>query len=247
MSKKFDTIRTNRTSALDVSEQKYSYHPTPAGTFEVRTNGHAIKTFPTQRLARRCANIKNQTMQDILMMSEDCYSYCSSQATFYNDIGQILRIEGGTLIKPWMLGPKGRENEPHVTIQYGIEEFDTEKLGKIREIISKMKRFRIVLGPVKNFPGKDDDSWPVWISISSGQEHLVAIRNEIRKLFKVTDTHKTYTPHINLAYVKKAFATALENQELFVGIEIPIDFIDFCTKEGEKIRMYLESSKNVVA
>ena len=133
------------------------------------------------------------------------------------------------------LSIEGRENEPHVTVQYGFEASVDAK--KIRGALS-LGSFGPV--PVKFteagfLPDSGKGYDVVWVGVEKTSE-LLALRECVRGAGPVVDTFPEYNPHATLAYVKpgKGPLYAAAFQDEFRGKGCVVDKLTFSEASGSR-------------
>jgi len=90
----------------------------------------------------------------------------------------------------------GREDEPHVTLLYGLHN-DIEDV-KVESIIKKIKPLEVLLSKVDIF---ENDTYDVLI-FTINDDYLTKINGELKELPHTTDYPK-YNAHCTIAYLKK--------------------------------------------
>ena len=132
-------------------------------------------------------------------------------------------------------GDHGREDEPHVTIKYGILTKDSRKIQKILE---NEKGGKIKLGIISSF---ESDKYDV-LKISIISNALHKLNNKISKGTKCHDSFPQYVPHATIAYLKcgnaEKYCEKFKNE--FKDISFEFDEIIFKrsdTKEITKIKL----------
>jgi len=128
---------------------------------------------------------------------------CRLIKDFQNNISDVIEIE----------------DEPHVTVLYGIK--NLEDKDNIKQTAMSGK-----LGKINKFRQEDKDVLIVEID----SEDLKAKNKEIRDNFDVNVTYSNYIPHLTLAYVKKNSNDNLIGSDYFVGYEFKNLPIYFCGK-----------------
>jgi 2'-5' RNA ligase len=128
---------------------------------------------------------------------------------------------------------KGRENEIHVTIKYGLH---TESPDEVKELVENYGSIKVKIGKVDMFEG--DESDVVILKIES--EDLKKLNKKISKNCKCTDTYPTYKPHCTIAYVKKGKADKYKGNSEFKGKEFTFDSIYFNSKNDEQFEIKLK-------
>jgi 2'-5' RNA ligase len=128
----------------------------------------------------------------------------------------------------------GRENEPHVTVLYGIHETNVRK---VKTLIENEKPFEIRLGNIGIFSHNEIFD-VVKINVTSKQ------LNDLNKVLKDELSHKNlypiYSPHVTIAYVKKGRAKSLEDDSFFAGKKFPVKQVVFSSKNGSKCLLTLK-------
>jgi 2'-5' RNA ligase len=105
---------------------------------------------------------------------------------------------------------KGRENEPHVTVLYGLTE--TKPSPELLKIIEDTKPFTVEVGTSSMFENEEYDV----LKFDVESEDLRALNTKLKEL-NYTETHPGYHPHLAVAYVKKGTCKEATGQHLMVG------------------------------
>jgi hypothetical protein len=122
----------------------------------------------------------------------------------------------------------GFETEPHVTIKYGIEDYDH---ACVDHVTSRYKNVRLILGKVNKFESGDYDV--LYLEVLS--DDLINMNSEISDTVECVDTFPEYVPHCTIAYVKKGSCDDLLGKDFFNGFEIYCDKLSFSSLTGENI------------
>lgn len=126
---------------------------------------------------------------------------------------------------------KGRENDIHVTVLYGIK---SEDPAETASIISKVKPFEVRLGLINAF--KDKKEYDVLkIEVESGD--LERLHYDIDKNIDNENTYPTYNPHVTVAYIKKGSADKIIGDDTFKGKTFKVESIIF--SDGKNIEKKL--------
>lgn len=116
---------------------------------------------------------------------------------------------------------KGRENDIHITVLYGITD---QKPNKTSKVIKETKPFEVRLGLINAF--KDNKKYDVIkIEIESGD--LEKLHYELRDRIHNENTFPTYNPHVTIAYVKKNSCDRFIGDETFKGKTFKVKNIVF--------------------
>lgn len=128
-------------------------------------------------------------------------------------------------------GEKGREDEIHVTVLYGLHSDDHKDAAKI---IQKFKPDVITFGEVSKF---ESDKYDVLKLSVEGS--ILRKMNKALKELPYTSNFPTYNPHCTLAYVKKGTCDHLLGKRNFDGFEVTMNSVTYSPSEGEHIRIPL--------
>jgi hypothetical protein len=116
---------------------------------------------------------------------------------------------------------KGREDDIHITLLYGIID---ENPVKTAEVIGKIKPFEVRLGLINAF--KDKKEYDVLkIEVESGD--LEKLHYDLAKKIKNENSFPTYNPHVTIAYVKKNSMNKFIGDETFKGKTFKVNHIIF--------------------
>ena len=125
-------------------------------------------------------------------------------------------------------GEKGRENEIHVTVKYGLHTTDVEE---VKKNIKGCKPFSISLGAISRFVPKDKEYDVVKIDIEG--EGLHDIHRMLGEL-KNSDEHPEYRPHCTVAYIKKGQCSELSGDKSLSGAKATVNRLTFSSKDDTK-------------
>ncbi len=112
----------------------------------------------------------------------------------------------------------GREDEPHVTILYGLHDDILD--STIEEIIDEIKPTKLVLKKISIFENDDDDYDVVKFDITGVSEGRLAKMNAKFAELPHTNDYPDYHPHATIAYVKagtgKKYVQTLSSEDTIV-------------------------------
>lgn len=139
----------------------------------------------------------------------------------------------GKMIPDEHLGEDGRENDPHVTVKYGLHDDDPKQ---IRSLMSGEKPITLTIGKCKVFPANDKrDSDVVVFDVDSPDLHRL---NASASTLPHTDTYPDYKPHLTAAYVKPGlghqYATMGNSMSGLVGRGMTVDRLSFADAPGNR-------------
>lgn len=133
---------------------------------------------------------------------------------------------------------KGREDEPHVTVLYGIE---TEDPSQVKGITSSEKPFQIELGNISKFSADEYDVLKIEVLAT---KNLRQLHERIKKEVKNQQTYPNYVPHVTLAYAKKGSCDKHLGDHKLKGEKIAIEELTFSTPDGTQENFKLGTSSS---
>jgi 2'-5' RNA ligase len=162
------------------------------------------------------------------------HEFSSTQANLPESIAKQFRAASAR-IPDEKLASDGRENEPHVTVKYGLHGEDAEP---VRQLLADEPPITVKFGKASLFENEDADVLKVDIE----SEDLHRINKKIADALPNTDTHPEYKPHATIAYLKPGEGKAFAEKPVagVTGREVTIDRIVFSGKNGEKVEIALE-------
>lgn len=164
----------------------------------------------------------------IEQMSEDeQHTYCSTQfnlphAMALRSMGMADRIDDADLVD------KGKEDEPHITVVYGIH--DESSRDVIGEILKNQKPIVVTLRKSSLF--EKDDCDVVKLDVESPELH--ELREAILEACPNTQTYSEYQPHVTLAYVQKGAGQKYVGLVDMDGEKVKLAEFCFCDREEGK-------------
>ena len=164
------------------------------------------------------------------------YDYASTQVNLPQDIAKRVMDWGKKNIPDEDLydddGNKGREDNPHITILYGIVEQDPQQVIDLLEGKSKVTA---TLGKVSLFEKDENDV--VKISVTSPE--LAEFQKLLWDEVEHESDYPEYEPHVTIAYVKEGSGSSYEGATAFEGTEITFDTVVFSAADGKKTSISL--------
>ncbi|MCC6682861.1 MAG: 2'-5' RNA ligase family protein [Phycisphaeraceae bacterium] len=113
----------------------------------------------------------------------------------------------GRAIPDRQLAPDGRENEPHITVKFGLHSADPQQVANLLKGIGPI---RVKFGRISHFPPAPYSRGGAVLRYDIESPDLVAINALISDRLEVTDTYKHYVPHATIAYVLPGFVAKYE-------------------------------------
>jgi 2'-5' RNA ligase len=134
------------------------------------------------------------------------------------------------------LADDGREDEPHVTILYGLH---TNDVNEVKDALSGEKEVKITLGKIKFFAADEKRNSDVLI-LDVDSEDLLRLNKKLRKL-DCTNTRE-YKPHATIAYVKAGKGAEYEGKSV-CSKTVTNNVIEFSAKNGKRTCFSLGTKK----
>lgn len=142
------------------------------------------------------------------------------------DLSFDIRQLGDRIAQDDLAGD-GREENPHITVKFGLHADDATELSRL---VADAEPIAIQLGPCGVFTGPEHDVVRIDV-IGEGIKELNAM---IARSMQHTDTHPEFIPHITIAYVKpglgQRYASDLNDLEGRVAV---FDKVIFSNKRRE--------------
>lgn len=162
--------------------------------------------------------------------------FSSTQVNLPQSIGKVV-LALGQQIAPDDLAGKGLEDEPHITVRFGLHADSAEE---VRGLLEGQPPIEATLGGVGFFPGEKFDV--LFVAVFSKDLRRI---NRVLANLPHTVTQAAYKPHATIAYVQKGLGShyaALLNQAPFIdGLLGRITFhsVLFSDKERNKVAIPL--------
>ncbi|MCC6681917.1 MAG: 2'-5' RNA ligase family protein [Phycisphaeraceae bacterium] len=134
------------------------------------------------------------------------------------------------------MAPDGRENEPHITVKFGLHSADPQQVANLLKGIGPI---RVKFGRISHFPPAPYSRGGAVLKYDIESPDLMAINALISDRLEVTDTYKHYVPHATIAYVQPGFVAKYEGDGALTGKEATIDKIMFAGADGKRYEITL--------
>jgi 2'-5' RNA ligase len=141
------------------------------------------------------------------------HEFASTQINLPGDLAKKV-IAAGKLIPDSDLAEDGREDEPHVTVKFGLHDDDPKPLKSL--LAQQEGPVVFALGKTSLFENDEFDVVKVEV-ISHDLHHL---NDLISENCKHTDTHPGYKPHVTIAYVKPGTGKKYVNKDFALKGEV---------------------------
>jgi 2'-5' RNA ligase len=132
------------------------------------------------------------------------------------------------------IAEEGREDNPHVTVLYGLH---TGSAELVREHLSDDSEFEVKLGKISKFTTSDEHDV---LKIEVESDELKAMNKKLKELDH-TSTHPRYNAHLTLAYVKKGHCEDMVGSEPFPE-RYKVEEVVFSSKTEKKTSIPLGDS-----
>lgn len=172
-------------------------------------------------------------------MSDKPHEFASTHVALPAHLGRRIRAIAA-LIPDGHLGADGREDDPHVTLKYGLH---ANNSGKARSVLQATRPIAITLGKTSIFPPSESSSGDAVLKVDVESEDLHRINGALAKAIAHTDSHPTYHPHVTIAYVKPEHADQYVGLADVDGQTATIDHVVFSGKDGHKVSIPLSGQK----
>lgn len=177
--------------------------------------------------------------------AEETFEYSSSQVRLPEESAAAVRQAAQQLIDPADLNEAegGFEDQPHITIKYGLDPSDQEAVAKVLQAAGPVE---VTVGGIEVFQPEGKDYDVIVQRVES--EQLRGLRQEIEAVVEGEgDSFPVYKPHMTLAYVNRGegekyaeSVTGLEGQKLLFengeftdldGTPIKVPFLGTVSRE----------------
>lgn len=206
------------------------------GTYERITRGEILPTTPTREeweRARSGPSFKERIKQ--LDDEPETHEYSSTQVNLGGEIREAI-LALGRQIADKDLAEGGREQDPHVTIKYGLH---TEKADAVRTLLAGEKPITLRFGKTSLFPPSEGSDGAEVVKIDVHSPDLHRLNATIAKALEHTDSFPDYTPHATVAYVKAGTGQKYVGLDALDGKRVNVDAITFSSKTGETVQITL--------
>lgn len=148
-------------------------------------------------------------------------------------------VEASKRVADEDLGADGREDEPHITIKYGVK----DDVALLSQVVAAQQPFNVSLGKTHVFEAGEISAGQSPIVVEAHAPELKALHDAVNKAMSTRKDDFDYNPHATLAYVKPATAQKYNGLDWAEGISFPVNGIVLSTKSGERITVPFGESK----
>lgn len=138
-------------------------------------------------------------------------------------------IEKGTaLIADEDLAGKGREDEPHITVKFGVR----ENLDETAEVLVEFYPFDVTLGKTRIFSPSQNSGGGSVVYVEVIAPILQDLHDQVSDGIGLRHDGADYVPHVTLAYVKTEEAAKYDGLDTFEGLKFTANVVTIKRKEG---------------
>lgn len=138
------------------------------------------------------------------------------------------------------LADDGREETPHVTVRYGIDNDDAEA---VRKLLENEPPLSVNLGKTSVFPADQERNSDV-VKIDVSSPDLERLNKKITEAIPGKEDTRPYSPHVTLAYVKPGLGKKYEGKTDLEGQTITVDKIAFNDRQGNSTEVPLAGQRS---
>lgn len=157
------------------------------------------------------------------ILLEKKHRFSSTQFNIEGDLKRRILAFGRKIPKGMLSDDGGWEDEPHVTVKFGIH---SNKVGDLREALKGFGKFEVKLGKTSRFRSKDKDV----LKIAVTGQRLHDLHKLVGETTECTDTYPTYKPHLTIAYMQPGTARGYVGLDDFEGEKVTVSEIVFSNK-----------------
>lgn len=162
------------------------------------------------------------------------YEYGSTQVNLPPAIGaQVQQLAAA--IPDSELAARGREEEAHITVKYGIKGNQADQL---RALLANEPPITVTLGKTSIFSAKKSGTDDV-VKIDVDSADLHRINEKIAEALPTAETFPDYKPHVTLAYVRPGKGQQYAGNAALEGQTVTLDRLVFSAKDGTRTEIPL--------
>lgn len=171
------------------------------------------------------------------------HEFSSTQFNLDGVVAKKIRAMSDS-IPDSVLTEEGREDEPHITVKFGLNIDNADEVAKVVRNFGPVKvrltTTKIFPARPESRPGKESQD-VVYVAVES--EDLHRLNKLIADSIECTDTHPSYIPHVCLAYVKPGMGQKYVGMMAADGDEMTFTELVFSDKSRDHITIPLESKR----
>lgn len=174
------------------------------------------------------------------------YKFASTQANLPAEASAKVVEAGKRLIPDSDLaadpkkGDTGREDNPHVTVKYGVEEDST----KLRTALAQHEPFDATLGKLKVFPPTKNSEGRAVVVAEVHAPQLHDLHKAVHEQIGAKEDDFQYSPHVTLAYIKPEAAKKYDGSSVLEGTQFPVRSIALTKRNGTQVEVPLGAMRS---
>lgn len=170
-------------------------------------------------------NAQSDSGKVIVNRAQESFKLSSTQIQLPEPIYSKI-ISLGLSIPDESLAVDGREDNPHVTVKYGLH---TDRPELVKALVAGYGAVSLVFGKTAIFEGVDHDV--LYTEIESAS--LVALNQLISDSLQVTNTQPIYVPHATIAYLKPGLGKQYVGMIDLKAVGVSVSRLQFSSSSGE--------------
>ena len=206
-------------------------HPDPAidgkKIIHEREDGRVVVANPENKSG--ISVVKDRSAE--ISSGDSPHEFSSTQVNLSGSIAEKI-ADFARRIPDADLADDGREDQPHITVKYGLH---GDNADEVRTALAGEKPIKVTFGKVSLFKTNDDYD-VVKVDIDSPDLHR--LNKKIAEL-PHTDTFPDYKPHATIAYVKKGKGEAYEGSRFLNGQVVRLNSMVFSDKNRNQVEIQL--------
>ena len=167
--------------------------------------------------------------------NEPAHEFSSTQVNLPSAVADKVRAAGAA-IPDSQLAEDGREDQPHITVKYGLHGEDP---APVQQLLVNEPPITATLGKASVFKGEDGKPDVLKVDVESPDLHRL---NAKIAALPHTDTFPTYQPHVTVAYLKPGEGKEYSGKDIpgVTGQQVTLNSVQFSGKSGQVLNIPLE-------
>lgn len=165
------------------------------------------------------------------------YEYASTQINLTDDLVKLLAAWRDENLDPDDLAEGGEEDEPHITVKYGL--LPSVTLKQLRTALAGESPVGLQFGLTSTFAA-GDSGVPLYVAVVSPELNWLHIL--LTTAVPNVEAFGAYVPHVTLAYIKpSAIAKYIGVKTPLFGMYVWMEDLTFSNTNGDKSIIHLSS------